>query len=541
MKIVILYVLICFPSFVYAHEESSYDDYAIALKEKINANQLDEALEYVNLLESADSLSEETILDCIFCYESLEKYKECISFCDQWMDEQPNDSNLFFYATKGECYYFLDDVNKACQYIEEYIGEMTERSFDVDNYYYGMYACLLKKKHRYAEAQVLFERYFGKAAEEDGLTRQTLYESPNKEIYGYRLYQYAYNYFFQGNEDKGLTQLCLAKQCGNEAASEDYDRLTNSGMLGPVKFKKGVVKKFEKYIQSLDVYGTLHKSSQEKFWSEIADKNQQCQKLNTALQKSKKPGTLRKALDKIIQGNALLDKKLIDLEPFDTTETEKQIEEIICGTRSFLKELRIYPANEVNAFATPNGQIYLTSGLVMRYHFNNDLLAAVCAHEMAHYVCQHSVIAAWEYEKKEKKNEIWAGIAVGLNTFALGAAAMYGASNGVKYDDSYWNSITDINNSLMEGFRRDTYYFKFKYGRQQEVESDIIAYKFCEAIGLGGYAYIMALQLLNDGDCFMQADKESDHPTVAFRVGLLKHLYSKEHTNEENTIKDTTE
>lgn len=56
-----------------------------------------------------------------------------------------------------------------------------------------------------------------------------------------------------------------------------------------------------------------------------------------------------------------------------------------------------------------------------------------------------------------------------------------------------------------------------------------MAYRFCESIGLGGYAYIIALELLGNRQGYLKPDKTSDHPTNTYRIGLLKHLYSLEH------------
>ena len=59
---------------------------------------------------------------------------------------------------------------------------------------------------------------------------------------------------------------------------------------------------------------------------------------------------------------------------------------------------------------------------------------------------------------------------------------------------------------------------------------DGAAYRFCEAVGIGGYAYIMALQLLGDNDLYMKAGRTDDHPATAYRIGLLKYLYSIEYS-----------
>ena len=111
----------------------------------------------------------------------------------------------------------------------------------------------------------------------------------------------------------------------------------------------------------------------------------------------------------------------------------------------------------------------------------------------------------------------------------MAGAGLYAASNGVSYEQNYWDSIGIISEGLIEAFEKDAYYFKFKYTRNQEIESDIIAYRFCEAMGISGYAYIMALQLLGDSDVYLRASSTSDHPTTAYRILLLKYLFEKDH------------
>ena len=83
--------------------------------------------------------------------------------------------------------------------------------------------------------------------------------------------------------------------------------------------------------------------------------------------------------------------------------------------------------------------------------------------------------------------------------------------------------------NLYTAISASAFYFQFKYSRAQEIESDLMAYRFCEAVGIGGYAYIMALQLLGENDLYMKADKTADHPTLSHRVAFLKWLYNSEH------------
>lgn len=517
----------------FAQKEFNYDTYIQDLRECIETQDYQRGIECIEILEKADTLSPETLLDCIDCYERIDKYRECIDFCKNWLENHPNCNLLLFDAALGECYYVLGDYTNSVDHLGVYIEEMEEQDFTVSSYYYGLFANSLHDLHCYEKAGEMYEKYFDISVKEEQLTRSSIYLSKYKESHGKKLYNYAYNFFFQGEEKEGLEQLQLAKDCGNEAAIEDYKRLSSCPTFATdFQYKNSIINDFKTKLDQLDTYDNLSYYNPSAFWFEIQTENTSYKELNTALNKQKRPGTLSTALSQLNSNKSLVENGLYLCKPFDVGDLEKTLESTLCGNKSFLKELRVYPAEYANAFATPFGEIYLTTGLVHKFHFKKEMLLGVCAHEATHYICQHSVVALWKQAKKEKKNEILAGIAVGLNTLAQGAAAIYGASNGVQYDDSYWENVKEINNNLVQSFQDDTYYFQFKYGRSQELESDIVAYRFLEHIGIGGYAYIMALQLLGDGESYVKAEKDSDHPTINFRVGLLKYLFNKEHMAE---------
>lgn len=70
--------------------------------------------------------------------------------------------------------------------------------------------------------------------------------------------------------------------------------------------------------------------------------------------------------------------------------------------------------------------------------------------------------------------------------------------------------------------------YRYKYSREQEVEADIIAYRFLEYMGLGGENYINALRAIGyENDAYY--DDTSSHPTTEFRVKLLEYLGKMEH------------
>ena len=522
----------------YAQEETNYNLYINNLDECIEAENYQKGLEYVEILQDADSLPNKTLVNCTDCYILLEKYEECIAFCDHWLQRHPQCRLLAFAAALGECYYRLDDKVNAIDNLSFYIEQMEQQNLVADSYYYGILANALLNTYEYKEAEEMFERYFDVSAQEDGLTRATLHLSKYKKDYGKYLYKYAYNCFFQGKEKEGLEQLILAKECGNKNAIEDYEILSNCPTFAKdFEYPMKTINEFRSSLYKYDIYEKLSNNHPAAFWSEVVSTNASLNELKTALQKEKLPSSLSKALGELNESKPFIEYHLYECNPFERGELENSLEQSLCGGKSFFEDLRVYPADEANAFATPSGEIYLTSSMVHRLHFNKTMLLGVCAHETAHFLCHHSLVGLWKQAKKDKRNEVMAEVAASINTLANGyAAAMSGVKKDEAENEAYWNTVKQNNNNIFQSFQEDAFYFRFKYMRSQEIEADILAYRFLEHIGIGGYAYIIALQLFGDSDIYVKAEKGSDHPTTNFRVGLLKYLYNQDH----NPTNDST-
>ena len=507
------------------------DDHAEQLNQLLESEKYEEAATHIPILQNADSLSAEVLSNCIRCYEHLQQHDKCIEFCKQWVSSHPDDDYYFFYEAIGTSYYFLKDYNKAVQYLSVYIEEM-EKNDELDGFYVKAYASSLYNTFNYSLAEKYFKKYLEKEAELEELSIETLNQSPLKDYYGNILYDYAYNSFFQGKEKEGYELLLLSKKCGNIDATEDCEVLEHSSTFNKdINNKNKTISEFNKYIKTLDYYVNIPEKDASQFWKYVESNNKQYQDLIQTIQKEKIPGTLKKAVDEVKGARSSTQQALNFLQPLKKKELEMNLEKFLYGEKPLINDLRIFSDTINNAFMTPFGDMYLSYGLVLSYHWNIMMLIGVCAHETAHYVFQHKLISLWDQYKKEKQNEIWSAVAVGLNTAAHTISAMYGASSGVQYDQEYWDNVSKTNISLMNGFELDAFYHQFKYSRSQELESDIIAYRFCEKMGIGGYAYIMALQLLGNDQGYMKADKESDHPTTSFRVSFLKYIYNKEHGN----------
>lgn len=522
---------------VRAQDMLSIDSVVVLLNSEMRKGNYERARIYVQeIIQRNEAVSNLTLLNCADCLIMCKDYTGCIKFCDNWKKLHEQDEDFFpaiFDASYGECYYFMEDYATASNFLTNYYTRAEENGFNLSFYYLGIYASSLHGSYQFPEADSIYSRYLNEVIRAENLTLETLSNSEYRSSIGYKIYEWAYNSIYQADEVTGLELLKLAAECGNDEALADYKILSQSSTFAKTPtYKKKIIREFERYITELGLR-QLDMSEQVGFWYDVQNTNVKYKELQEALGKQKRSGTLEKVLNEMGSNRSFVDSKLAEFYPYSVGDFEKSLDIRLCGENTFLREIRVYPASNPNAFATPFGQVYLTEGLVRLYHFNKNLLIGICAHEATHYLCQHSMVGLWEQKKKEKKNKIWAGIAVGLNTVAQVSTAMYAASAGVEYSQDYWdswaNNVTSINNGFIQAFREDAYYFQFKYGRKQEIEADLMAYRFCESIGLGGYAYILALELLGDKQGYLKPDKTSDHPTNAYRIGLLKHLYSLEH------------
>lgn len=533
--IILCFIILCGIGTSAFAQDINADDTKIDLEfqlQKLIAESLfDDALQVVYQLQKADTLSWQAMESCADCLIILKKYQECIDLMDNWCIRFPNkDVRELLDYKYGEAYYYLGNFELAWKNLAPYIKWIDDNGFDQSLYYLGLYANALHYDHHYSEADKFYARYFNEAVIKEDLPLDQL--DKGKGNYSNKFYCYAYNCIFQGDETKGKELLELSRKCGGSFATFDLLQLIfSSTFAASFQLDKKNIKEFEEIIAKYDPkqrMGWSDAFDQETFWSFVKDNSEDNQKLQAALQKDKRPKFLTKAIEDIYGSSSDMSNYLALCRPYEKGDFVNALEITLFGEKSPIKDFRIYPAKEANAFATPYGQIYLTEGLALRYNYNESLLMGVCAHEATHYLCQHALISKWQSAEREKKNAIIGGVLAGLAVTAMAVSGMSAASNGASLDDSWADNVSKMGAYIIEGFDKDAYYFKFKYSRSQELEADIVAYRFCEMIGIGGYAYIMALQLLGD-DLYMKADSTDDHPTTKYRVLLLKYLFSKDH------------
>lgn len=488
---------------------------------------------YIPNLITDEYIDDIVIEKAALTYSMLNELDKCIVFCKDYIKIKPEAAS-FLYDNIGQCYYYLDSYDQAAYYLGEYVDNKLSQETEIELYILDTYAQSLYETHQYSKAEDYFNWFYNEIA--DNKT-QTLYTYSEQYPYlATSLYKCAYNYFLQGKLNEGLLFLQNSAYCNYEPAQKDLSVFTKSATFNqPLnEIPRKIQKSFEKYSQKFDICKDLTHIGQHTYWNTLKTRNTSLQNLYEKLHQGKDnfndlPKTLQKAIYEIASGKCALDSHLNGLPFLNEEDLEYTLQYDIFGIQYDPIQIHVYHNRQANAFATPWKQIYLTSELILKYNFNKRLILAACAHEATHSICEHSLMQVWQQEKKKRRNNILAGIAVGLNTVAGVASGWYAASNGVEVSDDHWNSINSANISFVEAFDYNTQMFKFKYSKEQEIEADINAYRFCEATGIGGYAMILALELLGESDGTMSADEKDDHPTLSYRINLLKYLYAHDH------------
>ena len=158
---------------------------------------------------------------------------------------------------------------------------------------------------------------------------------------------------------------------------------------------------------------------------------------------------------------------------------------------------------EVNAFALPNGSIYVNSGLLSRME-NEAQLAGVLAHEVTHVVNRHSYL---EYRSSRKKM-----VAIDIILTAARAADYVGVSP----------AITAAMGNLLPMIVVETV---FGYSRELEHEADAYAVNTLHRRGYDLREFARGFELLRNGpevDLAKEPVFWASHPKLASRVRYVK-------------------
>lgn len=252
------------------------------------------------------------------------------------------------------------------------------------------------------------------------------------------------------------------------------------------------------------------------FWEAIVSNNETF-KANMA--KFDKPGSLaKKALAKVGENASLTSLMNANYNVDLSGELNNTIRDLMFGKKELYPEVnfRVYSSSEFNAFTTPSGYIYISTNALDKASSNLAMLYALMGHEVAHYVYNHMLIHEYMALKKEQTNNIGAAIA------AIGSATanMAAVANGGVYIEGTEKNMKKMVDDIQEMSK--AYYYR--YGREQEIEADIVAYRFIEWMGEDPSVFIKMLETISGGWIGKETERYDDHPSAIDRIEILKAL-----------------
>lgn len=292
------------------------------------------------------------------------------------------------------------------------------------------------------------------------------------------------------------------------------------------------------YLKKYDVpkgYLELMKDDRAGFWTKRKDYDRRTNKNMIGLESKGKAAT--KAHETIIVQNVELDNALKGITTIN--DSYKGILDSLyhvfeLNKIDFSIKFYVVPEYDFNAAAAPNGAIVINKGLIENLSF--DELVGVVAHELNHYVNKHSQLQLYAVAKKEQSNRFWAGLGAAMSGVAAGVNAYYGGMAGQSQEtiDKTTQNFTKLIGDIYDTSANATLNFKFRYSREEEIESDIAAYRFLQLIGINPSKYIDVMNIISQiegGNT--TTDKHDEHPAGVVRKKILQSIaeYDKENSN----------
>jgi beta-barrel assembly-enhancing protease len=153
-------------------------------------------------------------------------------------------------------------------------------------------------------------------------------------------------------------------------------------------------------------------------------------------------------------------------------------------------------SNDINAFATPSGLIFVTRGL-LRCCRNEDALAAVLAHEIGHIQLRHGLKAIQT-----------ARVTEALTTIAEEGAKNYASRGVAALTETFGGTITDITNTLINN----------GYARSSEYAADQAAVTLLRRVGYNPSSLVEMLMVMKKNLKAGGRDFAKTHPAPNDRI-----------------------
>ena len=195
----------------------------------------------------------------------------------------------------------------------------------------------------------------------------------------------------------------------------------------------------------------------------------------------------------------------------------------ICGTITINSEkpdlyngyyVAVLDSDEINAMATPGGHILITRGL-LKCTSNEEELASVIAHEIAHIQKQHSISAI--------KTSRFKDLSLNVASLAINESDNDEAKQMMSV---FGDSVDDVVSSLvLNGFSQD-----------QEFEADAYALELLNNAGYNPHSIVNMLKTLEQNQANHKRGFVKTHPEPKKRIKKIEkelNSYSKSKTQEE--------
>lgn len=280
-------------------------------------------------------------------------------------------------------------------------------------------------------------------------------------------------------------------------------------------------KRYIKTAQQLDVLQYLPAQSDMNpatFWDSVTLNNKPLQEELERFNNLK--GLAKSAVEKVSKA---ISNAFVMNASYSCSSNEAEVNEtlhtILLGKDSKHTDItfRVNHDSELNAFCTPDGYIYINNGLFEALDGNFAMVNGVLAHELTHYLYKHALRHELNALKRQRKNSI----AAALSVAAVGVANMYAAAGGAPVDTAAQKKSYQ---SIIDGAKEWTEAYYYRYGREEELESDIVAYRFLEWIGADPESYIKMLEIISGPWIGRETERYDDHPSVEDRIGVLRAL-----------------
>lgn len=158
----------------------------------------------------------------------------------------------------------------------------------------------------------------------------------------------------------------------------------------------------------------------------------------------------------------------------------------------------------VNAFALPGGQVFVTTGLLRRLS-SEAQLAAVLGHEVGHVVARHGA-------EHLAKQQLGAAL---VNAVGIAASDSQDAGRQAAVIAQAVNQVVSL-----------------RYGREDELESDRLGFRFITEAGYDPKAIIELMQILGSARSGGQTSEFfSTHPNPDNRIQRLQTLIAETYPN----------